>query len=681
MTQIARIFFKIKGVFLMTVKKLPLGDHSFNDIIDKKLLYADKTRYIYDLIQSGKKDFFLSRPRRFGKSLLLSTIKELFSGRSKRFQGLWIDQSDYQFPLHPVLHLSLSMDSETPELLKENLLADLSDIAINAGLKLKNASLGVYFRRLIEALYKATDFKSKVVILIDEYDSPVTENMDNDKVTKANIRILRKFFATLKTVTDAIHFTFVTGITRYALTSMDSGPNHLNDISLDGRYAGICGFTTEEFGPLFADRMEAALMALKERGKMAPSADALDLYEKIRSWYDGYDWGGKTRVLNPYSLLNFFDTNSFSNYWFQSGRPGHLTSLMREKPSDFLDPVKDKDSYLSGDLRKSDLKDLQAVPVLFHSGYLTIDKIGEILELNKATNELEAIDTYSFRFPNFEVSTSYNKDCFSAIFGSRKPHEIKQLTNQFNKAFIDRNALEVSRLLFDYFSKVSFFGGHIDEKIFHAGIQFILLSHDFKVLPEITGADNRMDLCVELANRVFLIIELKFCSESFHLSAADKNRALADEAMYQLPESEQDEILVQEIRNKLSIIEFKNALSQDGSTVTTRTQANQILANKALDYLTTAEIECALAEALKLTLSAREIKEIEKKAVPKVKRTDQEIDDILTKAAQKALNDIAQRGYHHILDHMASEFIDLGLAIYGTNPKIKAAFGPGLIVT
>jgi trehalose/maltose hydrolase-like predicted phosphorylase len=180
---------------------------------------------------------------------------------------------------------------------------------------------------------------------------------------------------------------------------------------------------------------------------------------------------------------------------------------------------------------------------------------------------------------------------------------------------------------------------------------------------------------VELDKRVYLIIELKYCSESFHLSQADKNSALADESIFIIPKPERNEILAQEIRKKLTFDEFEKAISQEGLIPSTRTQAYEILANKALDYLSKTEFERALAEAVKLTLSAEKIKDIEKKAAPKVKRTDQEIDDILTKATQKALNDIAQRGYHHILDHMASEFIDLGLAIYGTTPKIKAAFG------
>jgi hypothetical protein len=154
---------------------------------------------------------------------------------------------------------------------------------------------------------------------------------------------------------------------------MDSGPNHLNDISLDPNYAGICGFTLDEFDSLFADRLETTLTSLKKTGRTESTATISDLRAEIFHWYDGYNWTGETRVLNPYSILNFFKNNAFGDYWVQSGRPGHLTALIKARPLDFLEPR--LESYLATEIRKSDLSQLEAGPVLFHSGYLTLDKI------------------------------------------------------------------------------------------------------------------------------------------------------------------------------------------------------------------------------------------------------------------------------------------------------------------
>jgi hypothetical protein len=304
----------------MNPKELPLGNQTFAQIVDQNLLYADKTKYIYELVKSSKKNYFLSRPRRFGKTLLLHTISELFSGNRERFKGLWIDQSNFTFPKHPVLFLSLSQVSASPEILQKNIINDLSIIAKHAKLEVTGETPGTYLGNLIQAL--SEQYKAEVAVLIDEYDAPVTRNMSNQNVAEANANVLHNFFAILKKpyVAPNIRFTFVTGITRYALTSMDSGANHLVDISLKPEYAGLCGFTIEEFDSYFADRLEVTLSKLKETGDIEFSASVDDLRSEILHWYDGYNWGGETRVLNPYSILNFFDKNQLDSYWIQSGR-------------------------------------------------------------------------------------------------------------------------------------------------------------------------------------------------------------------------------------------------------------------------------------------------------------------------------------------------------------------------
>jgi hypothetical protein len=398
----------------MTIKKLPLGGQVFKELIENDFLYADKTKYAYDLIKSGAKHYFLSRPRRFGKTLFLTTLKELFTGNRDRFEGLWIGNSDYDFPAHPIIQLSFSADTPNAEILRANLLARLKIIANDNKLKVKGATIDVYLGELIKAL--ANSCGSPVVILIDEYDAPVTRFMSNLEVGKENALVLHNFFASLKDCIEYTHLTFVTGITRYALTSMDSGSNHLNDISLDPHYSGICGFTLEEFDALFEDRMKMTLNQFKACNRIQPSANMDDLKTQIRRWYDGYTWGAadptnETRVLNPYSILNFFNNNYFDSYWIQSGRPAHLTTLIEAKKLNLLE-LQLNSLITSAELKNSDLTRLQTLPILFHSGYLTIDKLIYTSFRDSNSNIIFDEPLYSLRFPNHEVSSSYYKNYF-----------------------------------------------------------------------------------------------------------------------------------------------------------------------------------------------------------------------------------------------------------------------------
>jgi hypothetical protein len=266
----------------MTSKELHVGDLPFTEIIDRKLLYADKTKYIYDLLRPPEKSYFLSRPRRFGKSLLLSTLNELFSGNRERFIDLWIGRSDYAFPKYPVIFLDFSFESNGKEILEQNTMDMLEGVASSAELAIKAKRPNMFLRGLVKALSGKHD--SQVVILIDECDAPVTRNMGNLEIAQANANFLHDFFSVLKTLEykPLLRFTFVTGITRYGLASADSGPNHLTDISLDPRYEGICGFTLDEFETLFADLMEPTLNKLKKQEMIKPTADLDYLWGQSR---------------------------------------------------------------------------------------------------------------------------------------------------------------------------------------------------------------------------------------------------------------------------------------------------------------------------------------------------------------------------------------------------------------
>jgi hypothetical protein len=395
----------------MPIKQLPLGDQSFNEIIDRDFLYADKTRCVYELLKSDENLYFLSRPRRFGKTLLLDAVKELFTGGRKRFENLWIGRSDYDFPIRPVLSLSFSMSSNPPDILKANLLNDLEKVAENYRLEVEGASPSAYFGNLIKAMSGRS--KTEVVVLIDEYDAPVTRNMGRSMgVAQENAKIIHDFLGTLISLRDRVGLALITGITRYGLSTVELGPGALADISLDPRFALLCGFTAEELESLLADQMEAALPKLKKANRITLSTDLNGLIETMLRWYGGYSWDGKSRISNPFAILRFLYFNSFENYWHQSGQPTHLAALIKAEPMNFLTPY--LGPYNIETLRKSDLNHIQPSPALFHSGYLTIDEITRAPDDNHNSNTF--IDQYLLKIPNIDSEYFFDDFLKSSLF-------------------------------------------------------------------------------------------------------------------------------------------------------------------------------------------------------------------------------------------------------------------------
>jgi hypothetical protein len=653
---------------MITLKKLPFSDLPFAKIISNDYLYADKTRYVYELVQEPVAAYFLSRPRRFGKTTLLDTFRELFSGNLELFKGLWIDKSGYTFLKHPVIHLSLAMDVDNPDMLREGLMANLKKIARKENLKIPETQLAVYFQFLIEELYLQRN-KTGVVVLIDEYDAPVTREMANKEIAQANADVLHNFFATLKTVRDYLRFTFVTGITRYALTSMDSGANHLTDISLDPKYAGLCGFTLEEFDTYFADWMEEALPIIRDEKKiMKSSASLADLRAEILAWYDGYNWGGETRVLNPYSILNLFKESDFGNYWIQSGRPRHLTALIQSRPLDFYQPK--LDSYLSEEVRKSALNNLAPVPVLFHSGYLTLDKISRVTVPDSTPGKTKKVKSYSFRLPNFEVFSSYNEDCFQVVFNLKSSEDLKPIGEELLKALSAMDAALVSDIFSKCFSTVSYLQRPRDERAFHGIIQMLLTGMGFKVFTELLGADNRLDLCVELPNGDYVIIELKYVKGHRDLKPEEKIKVLATAAKKQFTKEELNKCFA-----NLAVEKLPTKETYTIEILNDETERNRLLAELAVKSLTNLDLDQALAELVNNELPKEMLTDILLSASPMLKQSDEQIEDKLSQAVAKALKAIKEKNYHGIVALKAKNIIDLGLAIYGVGSKVKAAFG------
>ncbi|MDR0547923.1 MAG: ATP-binding protein [Deltaproteobacteria bacterium] len=374
------------------MKLLPIGVADFATIRKREYIFADKTKLIYEFLNVDS-PLFLSRPRRFGKSLLVSTLKAALLGQREIFKGLWIYDSDYNWEPNPVINLSLSsVKTDSPLSVENDLVAKLKNVAKNEGVSIEAPSVGQLFFELMNALYLKYDQK-KVAILIDEYDAPILNKISQPELAK-NIRdSLKSFYSALKDAEDYRGFTFITGVTKFTKTSLFSTLNNLKDLTLNENYANICGFTVEEFDSLFSESIEATLPKFIAKGYLPKDASAVDLRQLILDWYDGYSWDGITRVLNPWSTLNCFDQIALDSYWSESGVPTFLVELIQKSRLvfDFLKP----DKTITNSLNVVDVGRFEPLVLAFQAGYLTIQ-----------TDSAPVAGKFYLQFPNLDVKAS-----------------------------------------------------------------------------------------------------------------------------------------------------------------------------------------------------------------------------------------------------------------------------------
>ena len=361
----------------MTRRRLPIGIQTFRELREEDCYYVDKTAYIRRLLYEGK-HYFLSRPRRFGKSLFLDTCKELFEGNEPLFEGLAIhDHWDWSV-CHPVLRLDFSSGNyQGPDDLRKEVTAQLNALEDDAKIIPRDDDAPPRFRHLMKALHERTG--QRVAVLVDEYDKPILDALDAPEIARANRDFLRGLYSTVKFSDAHIRFTFLTGVSKFSKVSLFSGLNNLKDITLDARYSAICGYTDSDLDAVFA-----------------PELPGLDR-DEIRAWYNGYSWLGEEKVYNPFDILLLFDKRKFGAWWFETGTPAFLveTLFQRQVSSLALD-----DLVGSSDLLSSfDVDDIATEALLFQTGYLTITE-----EENLGGEPL-----YRLGYPNREVRQSLNR--------------------------------------------------------------------------------------------------------------------------------------------------------------------------------------------------------------------------------------------------------------------------------
>ena len=287
----------------MTRKLLPIGIQTFSRLREDGAYYVDKTRLLLSLIRGGSR-YFLSRPRRFGKSLLISTLKELFEGNEALFEGLYIHGAWDWSRRCPVVRLDFSNGGfEKPEQLDSDVKAQLRRLETDARIEAQDEAPSLRLRHLVQELRRRTG--ERVVVLVDEYDKPILDALESPEVARADRDFLRGLYATIKASDEDIRFAFLTGVSKFSKVNLFSGLNNLDDITLDPRYSSLCGYTDEDIDTVFAPELEGLDRA------------------RIREWYNGYSWLGEEKVYNPFDVLLLFSKREFGAWWF---RPARRTS-------------------------------------------------------------------------------------------------------------------------------------------------------------------------------------------------------------------------------------------------------------------------------------------------------------------------------------------------------------------
>ena len=366
----------------MALKLYPVGIQTFERICKEDKLYIDKTEYIYRMTHSGGCYFFLGRPRRFGKSLLVSTLDSYFSGKKELFKGLAIENLETEWTEFPVFHFDLSGGKHMEkEQLEQYLDYILKEQERKWGISMPPQGANNRLTELITTAYKKTG--KQVVVLIDEYDAPMLDVAhENDNLIVLR-NIMRNFFSPLKMCEPMLRFVFLTGITKFSQVSIFSELNNIKNISMDDEYAGICGITKEEL----LTRMSEDIDALAE----AQDITREDAIAKLKENYDGYHFSPfSPDVYNPFSLLNCFEDKNFGAYWFSSGTPTYLINMLRK--FDIL-PAKIGKMFARSSAFDAPTENMNTItPLLYQSGYLTIkeyDKMSQIFTLDLPNKEIK----------------------------------------------------------------------------------------------------------------------------------------------------------------------------------------------------------------------------------------------------------------------------------------------------
>ncbi|MCX5925333.1 MAG: AAA family ATPase [Candidatus Dependentiae bacterium] len=471
-------------------KQLGLNCSIFEHFVTEGRIYVDKTKIIYDLITAlDKKHFyFVSRPRRFGKSLFISTLKEIFAGKKELFAEYWIGKnSSYDWRKHPVIHLDFGgIENATAQEFKHNLCLALQKIARQYDCaKLEAISPGSMLNELVEQLEK----RAKVVLLVDEYDKPLVDHVDNVSLAEENRKILNSFYTTVKSLESSWRAIFITGVSKFARTSVFSGLNNLKELTFDPVAAELFGYTYAELVTYFLPRIDDLALHL---GKTRQ-----ETLDSMKIWYDGYrfcDDMQKPQMYSPLSVVASIDNKRLSNYWFNTGSPGFLIALLRLKGISL--ELRQVIKVSNKSLNAIDISNIPLFALLFQTGYLTI------VDYDAQT------EVFTLDYPNREVRESF-KDYLMQAFAYATPELIEDELSRMRNALVSKDFEQFCNAVKALFASIPHNLHIAREAYYHSLFHFMFDMLSMRPKSEEATRYGESDLVLESADAV-IVFEFKY---------------------------------------------------------------------------------------------------------------------------------------------------------------------------
>jgi uncharacterized protein involved in tellurium resistance len=484
------------------IQRYPVGIQDFGEIRTGGYVYVDKTEFAYKLTEQSKY-YFLSRPRRFGKSLLISTLECLFLAKKELFTGLFIEDKWNWEQTYPIIRISFSNIGHREKGLYKAIEDQLDSIAERYGINLQENIISGKFKELI---IKLSESRGKVVVLIDEYDKPIIDFLGDDTEQAIKNRdIMKIFYSILKDADPYLKMVFITGVSKFSRVSIFSDLNNLDDITIDDRFAGCCGITEKELEENFTEELK--------------NFDR----QEIKRWYNGYSWDNEVSVYNPFSLLNFFTKRRFHNYWFETGTPTFLIKLAEKaRLYDFGEVEIGANALSSYDIQK-----LELIPLMFQTGYLTV----------KNYNEISGV--YTLHYPNKEVRLSYVEVLMAAYSQTDLGYGVVYVDKI--KQFMERGEIDkIENILNTIFKSLPYeLWQKENEHFYHAIIHLTFTLLGVYVQSEVQTSDGRMDALIHFKDYIYCI-EFKL----------DKS---ADEAIQQIKDKGYLEPFAYENKKRIAI--------------------------------------------------------------------------------------------------------------------------------
>ncbi|MBQ3910557.1 MAG: AAA family ATPase [Muribaculaceae bacterium] len=493
----------------MKPRRFPVGVQDFESIIKDGFVYVDKTKYIYEIANNYGNAIFLSRPRRFGKSLLCSTLRHYFQGHKELFQGLAIDKLEKDWTEYPVFHFDMSQcKNDDPEGVKQSLnsiLKGLEEKYDCVGLEAPT-NYGDRLRRLIETAYAKTG--NRVVLIFDEYDSPVLNVIDEPEKVAAIKSIYNTFYGPVKYMGEHLRFVFLTGITKFSQMSIFSTINNLSNISMDPEWEGLCGITAQELERDFKEDIEE----LAQRHNKTPEL----MLQLLRDRYDGYHFGPKMiDVYNPFSIVNTFSKMMLKDYWFASATPSALIKILNLYKFKLTD-IENSPMFLRSFDQPFDNMD-SALPILYQSGYLTIKDY-----------DFE-MDVYTLGIPNHEVHAGLYSTLMPRYL-SKDSTANTTLLMAAKRAMLDDDIDAALTAAQSYLAALPYDLSNKTERDFETLLRVMFDCIGIETMTEVRNARGRCDVVMKSRTTIY-VIELKIASNA----TVDEALAQIDEKNYLIP--------------------------------------------------------------------------------------------------------------------------------------------------